>query len=458
MNKYIWLFIAFSALWFSIPSHYGYDIWWHIEVGNDILSGIWPDPDIYSCSKLSHPWTIHSWLSDIIFFFVYSFSEIWGIIVLTVSIKIATALLISHHIFRKTHSVEYTAFTFLFCAVSISRMVARPYLFSVLLSIALFVILDSQPSKKQFFTIPFIFLLWVNLHPGFIFGLVILMAYFIQCIVSRRIERIVIITFSLSFVFTLINPYHYHIYNYIMEASAHPSTDWFPMRFIFTTNVHPYVLAQIIVLFFLLYQVIPHRRLFVKEDNFIFYTILLLLCLFFPFKHIRLSWFMLFPVVILIQLNYVRKSVFNFFFQTQYNQRAFVAILTAAVLVLIPIKNVYKVKYKLPFDCINYIKENEIKGNIFAPPEWGGIIIHQLRNCARPFIDTRLELYRHDVYYDYLRILHDPVKSQELLEKYKINIVLAHPDWIEDMKWLNDPAKWNRLFDTDNAIIFLSRR
>jgi hypothetical protein len=59
------------ALPFFLSNTSDVDIWWHLQIGKDIVENhTWPSPDIYSYTT-NQEWVIHSW------FAIYTGAKNW---------------------------------------------------------------------------------------------------------------------------------------------------------------------------------------------------------------------------------------------------------------------------------------------------------------------------------------------------------------------------------------------
>ena len=70
--KYYIFIILIVLIAFSHRSPDEWDIWWHMQVGEDILIDYtWPSPDTYSFTSKGGDWVVHSWLAGCVFYILY---------------------------------------------------------------------------------------------------------------------------------------------------------------------------------------------------------------------------------------------------------------------------------------------------------------------------------------------------------------------------------------------------
>src|SRR5918994_247238 len=157
------------------------DTGYHIRAGEYILTNLTvPKHDIFSFISPPLPWIAHEWFSEVIMALVHRVSGLTGIVVFF-SFLIALAYFL---LFRFAQSLScnfaITALIVLLATVSSSiHWLARPHIFSLLMTIVWYAIIDTYQSngKDRLYWLPLLMLFWVNLHGGFIAGFVLLGIY-----------------------------------------------------------------------------------------------------------------------------------------------------------------------------------------------------------------------------------------------------------------------------------------
>jgi len=163
------LLAIFSSCIPSIPSA---DMWWHLSTGQYILHNhSIPHIDPFSSTFAGKPWTTHEWLSDVLFYSVYSVAGSPGLLCFC---GVILAL----------------AFWFAFCSLPgplLSRILAlglgiwaalpsfsvRPLVFTLLLAALFLFFLRRFVARglyRDLFALPVLSVLWVNLHGAYILG------------------------------------------------------------------------------------------------------------------------------------------------------------------------------------------------------------------------------------------------------------------------------------------------
>ena len=157
------------------------DTGYHIRTGELILR-TWqvPTQDPYSFHYPPLDWTAHEWLAEIIMSVVFNLFGLTGV-VLFFALVLA---LIHWFLYRSLRSrsddiLLCVAVTLLATAASSTHWLARPHAFSLLFTLIWCHFLDRFQYKSQntLVYLPLLMVLWVNLHGGFIIGLVLLTVY-----------------------------------------------------------------------------------------------------------------------------------------------------------------------------------------------------------------------------------------------------------------------------------------
>ena len=216
------------------------DFGWHLRTGLDVLrSGMTlPSVDPYSHTMPDWPWVEHAWLTDVLIAKIYSSFGALGVILLFGAIT-TTAWLLGA-------AVASAGVLFRMLACVLSLWVALPYLgartqFVTLLGLALLSWMLKRwhdGSGWVQWWIPPLFLLWANLHGGFLAGLLFLLLVTLATAIVRwlsdkrivdagaideplfgwkDIKRVALLTAG-SACLTLVNPYGWRLYEEIVDS------------------------------------------------------------------------------------------------------------------------------------------------------------------------------------------------------------------------------------------------
>ena len=222
------------------------DIGWHIRTGELILAThSLPRTDPFSSTMQGQPWFAWEWLYDILLGILHRAGGLSGVVWLCGLLVAAIfALLFSQLLQRGTGLPLAILLMLLAEAASMIHLYARPHIVSWLFSLLWFVALErweqrdgsehgSLPRWIPWF-FPASMLLWVNLHGGWLFGIVLLGIYTLAAFVESVREqdafaairtahraRAMAVAWVASAAATLVNPFgwrlHAHIYRYLSD-------------------------------------------------------------------------------------------------------------------------------------------------------------------------------------------------------------------------------------------------
>ncbi|MFB3908159.1 MAG: tetratricopeptide repeat protein [Candidatus Eisenbacteria bacterium] len=161
------------------------DLWWHLATGRWIAEGHGiPRTDLFSYTALGHRWVTHEWLTELLF---HGLRRLGGVDLLVVGKATAAALAIGLAAGaaligpRWRERIAGAALGALLAGPMISpRAFVRPHMMTALLLGVLLLLLrlESHTGRRRWRValIP-LFLVWANLHAGFVLGLAVAVLY-----------------------------------------------------------------------------------------------------------------------------------------------------------------------------------------------------------------------------------------------------------------------------------------
>ena len=173
------LLIFFAGLQFSVDN----DTWWQLRTGELIAEqGAIPTTDSFSYTRAGEPWHYPSnaWLSELQLFLIYDNFGSGGL-------NIWVAALVTLAFFFIYLSMSGSLFLKSFVLVlavlaSGTYWAARPYMVSfVLAAVFLWILEDFRWRRRnRLVWVPALMILWVNSHPGFAIGFLLLGMYLVD--------------------------------------------------------------------------------------------------------------------------------------------------------------------------------------------------------------------------------------------------------------------------------------
>ncbi len=473
MKKKILLIIAFFILFISFLNNYlsfklwDYDFWWHIATGRYIWQNrSIPEEDPFSfATNLEENRTPFSekrtrfllkqyWASQVLFYKIYDTFKEKGIILFRASLLLLTLLLILWW-FIKEGVDFYISFPsiFLIYTASMSFLGERPVLFTLLFSVIVFIILEDfikRQGKSLYLLAPLMFI-WSNLHGGYILGIAIMSAYVVDCVVNfilKKDEKTKVLLIKtlkgcgLAMVASCINPNGINVF---LLISA-------PESKIFTSNIQEYFSP------FSLYK--DHTRSI--DWGYLALIALTLLAGLMRFKRMALRYYLLLGGLLFMSISSLRYMIYYvsigtmivgreiaFMLKDRFEKRAILkdiaifVMLASSLLFGLGYINPEKITFQkarnfsVPEGAALFIKENNIKGNIFSDMGSGGYLIWALYPENKVFIDTRAlngnVLFEYDLIITATETLKpEGVKKgkkplwKRLLDHYNVNIIVLN--------------------------------
>ncbi len=451
------------------------DIWLHFYTGKYILENhTIPRKDIFTYTAYGREWIPHHWLSSVIFYSVYSKTGAKGLIILKyllLSLTLLIVFLTAQKVLKA--DVYICALIFMLLILSFgpgyrTRAQIISFLLLSLLQLALFSYEKSKiPFKKIALLIFLIFTLWSNFHLGFLYGLSLIGIFLMTNLLKRNFKRCLNHLCFLIIACTgiLINPWGYKI---LIK----------PIQWLFAFKESRYVLSFISEynpLFHLAHKGILPLNLFKT------YLIFCIFSFFFN-KRINLLHVFLFIFFVVLPIFAIRNIpifliisapivAYNFSARIKVKKKWAGFLIEGIILLL----TVYTFKCgqiisggvkrfvefgiderNLPKKAVDFLKKNEICGNIFNTYNIGEYLIWR---GFKVFIDGRSDVCGKDIIENYLKVLYAKENFEKILEKYKIKCVLVdyvfgatnYP--IHDYLWNSE--KWNLCYFDDKFVIYI---
>jgi hypothetical protein len=420
------------------------DVWWHVKVGETILSSHhWPTTDPYSFTAQGTPWMAYEWLGEVVLAAAHRLAGLQGLMAL--DLLIAGAVLSALYAYVSLRSGNSKA-AFVVCTVMLPlaylSFTLRPqmlgYLFLILTMLALERFRQGRAGTLWF--LPLLFLVWVNTHGTFIFGLGALGLYWVSGLirldrgnVQSRLwtagERVrIALVFMLCLIAITITPYGTRLAAYPFDmAFAQPINvaniqEWQPMLFnllfgkIFLALIILFVLAQVTL-----------RPTWRPEELVLFFIGMGMACL-----HVRfVLLFVPFCAPMLAAVVAQGMSKYNPAKDQFALNAALLALVAAALVWFFPSQA--KLQSALtehsPVKAVEYLRRNPVHGLMYNTYGYGGYLIWSLDGQNKVFVDGRADIYeRVGVLSDYLDISRLAPNTMLLLRAYNVQACLVDRD------------------------------
>ena len=230
----VWAFLLLSSVvYFFSVNEADNDLWGHVLFGRDMLArGAVGRVDTYSYTVAGQPWVNHEWLSQGILGAVFQWAGSPGLLILKFVIATLTFLLLFSRIRRRSATPYIWGSVGLLAVAVLARGFAiRPQIFTYCGAALTLWLIDRyrDGGKAALWCFPLLFVVWANLHGGFILGLGIL-GFFAGADLFRGGASAWQPSAAMiaSVAVTALNPHGPRLLLYIWNelSRAHPITEW----------------------------------------------------------------------------------------------------------------------------------------------------------------------------------------------------------------------------------------
>jgi len=446
------------------------DTWWHIAVGEHILrTHSWPTSDPYSFTAPGAHWIAYEWLGEVAMAFAARAGGFSALAALLFGLVAAiTTLLYCYFCLRSGNAKAACIATGLLLPVAAAVFTLRPQLFGYLFLLITLICLERfrQGHDRALWFLPPLFLVWVNTHGTFVFGLAAIGLYYVSGLFQfhfgglsaerwtgkQRLQ--LLLAFLFSILALLVTPYGSQLAAYpVQMATSQPFNianiqEWQPLSF--ALGVGKYFLALVLIMF-LIHVLLPVKYRLHEMA-------LLLFGVYAACVHIRfiLIFVMFFgPIVACILARWTPR--YNREKDQYLLNLAIIALVIVAVLKYLPSKTDLQklVSKDYPVAAVEYLRQHPQSTRMFNAYGFGGYLIWQLGSQQKVFIDGRADLYEYSgVFQDYLHIadLHDD--ALHLLDSYKIeSCLVGRKDALATL--LSASSDWKRVYSDDVSVLFV---
>jgi tetratricopeptide (TPR) repeat protein len=465
--------IFLFAFVFTFNKIYEGDAFWHLKLGQYILNThSLPFQDIFSYTFAGMRIYPVEWLFEVIWYSVYSFLGVAGIIVIKAVVAGFTSVFL-YLSFEHYKINRYIGFAIIACAFIIagSYFVDRPQIITYL-GIALFVFITSLPhidKKKILWSIPIIMLVWVNMHPGAVFGIIFLSAWLMEGFINLLKHDIKsddfyirLTIFFVTLLTTVITPNTYHLYTFLFH---HVVSLGQKGGLEYIAEFMPPSLSQTPTMFtgLVIFTVIFLIGLFKMPLRYVFFGLVMLPLSFDMRRMVIMALIGIAPGIGIVVHDWLERL-------NKLNIPAvFMAVVYAVILVLpfgyeyyqyktdyVGYKGIGIQKQFYPKQAIDFILRNHIKGNIYNSINFGGAVIFLGYPQVKDFIDTRLdpEMF---LLPEVDQSMGSPSAFDRLLNKYKVSYALVETYLPVNYPRLLPAPEWHLVYFDDYAQIYVKQ-
>jgi len=457
------------------------DTGYHIKTGEVILSN-WSIPvrDLYSFHYPALSWTAHEWLAEVIMALLFKSAGLTAVVVF-----FALVLAFSHWLLYQSlrakcdHLILCTFVVLLATATSSIHWLARPHVFSILLTVIWCDCLrrfQSEDRKLFVVCLPFLMLLWVNLHGGFIIGFILLGIYLVSdwfslltrkqdsLGVDRTRAKTLLLILLACVAVCFFNPYGFDILLFPLRVTS----DRFVMDRVtefLSPNFHEPLPFKYMFLLLIGSLAVSRSRL-----GFIDLTLMMLLSYMalYSARHVSLFAVVLAPILLNTLVDLIDRLPERFSTSYATRNQNLLAIEktlnaylwpTASLIVVFTLVATGLITYhfdarKFPVKAVEFLQREKIVGNVFNDDEFGDYMIYAVWPTYRVFMDGRSDMYGETFGRDYLRIANVAPGWKQTLKKYDVRWVIFNTDSAL-VAALKDQPDWQSVYSDPVATILV---
>lgn len=423
---YTTLFLLIAA--FSMTAlNFDYDLWARLIAGMGVIDG----GHVLKADFLSytpvHTWWDHEWGSGVIFYAFLKFLGPYSLIFLQAFLIFAIFFIVSRIIKLRTNITPYNIMFYFFAIMAVMPNLNNPvrcHLFSFLFFTLFIYLLERvrRGSNKLLYLIPLIIIFWNNIHGGVVAGMGLLLMYAAGEFLNNKPFKKYLLTFFVSGLVMFINPWGYDYIKFLLMANTMHRPDIMEWWGLFSKF---HLFKQIPFKIFMLISVITegiciHKNIklnslktwYIKADK--TKIIILLSTLYLAISHMKLLPFFAISAAAFVYEDFY-KLIENMEFP-KWKDRLIYGLLLFLCIFSFTAKefSLPIMAESYPIKEVEFIKQNNIKGNILVNFGLGSYVSYKLYPNNLIFMDGRYE----EVYYDYM---------VPLLKKF----YLVNDDWDE---------------------------
>jgi hypothetical protein len=434
------LLLLTALRYFYVPTDPDY--WWHVRTGQLILeTGALPRADDFSYTVAGQPWVTHEWLTEVIWYLVQSRFGYVGNVLLFAALGTTTCLLVYTTCRARGIGEPAAAILMLWAwGMAMPSANVRAQLLTVALSALLVLLITryKQGQSRAIWLIPPVFALWVNLHGGYLIGLVLLGLTCLGEALARALGRdaaplrpLLAATVA-SMGATLLNP---HGLEALLYPFTYAGTGNASMRYIMewqSPDFHkPHFLLLAASLLLAIALGIGRRPLGPTE---VLWTVGLALMALQSGRHIPLYAVVVTP---LLAARLAAEAPLLARPLATWRRPRLLAVSWLLLAAAIP-KIVLAAdglgstqlgrepnSATYPAAAVEYLRSTRLEGNLYNSYYFGGYLVYELYPSRRVFIDGRADVYG-DTFMDrYIRVSTLQPGWRQVLDEHDVRLVLV---------------------------------
>lgn len=456
------------------------DTGYHIRAGEYILeTSSVPHHDVFSFLSPPPAWTAHEWLSEVIMALLHRAFGLTGVVLFFIFlISLAYPLLFRAMRIWEGNILVDIVIIILVIASSRLHWLARPHVFSLLLLVVWYRLLDSfqKGERKHLYPLLPLMLLWVNLHGGYVAGFLLLAIFWVGNVMlvrfpagsgkesAREKARILGVTALACLGVSLINPYGYHILSFPFRLISNQYLMGIVNEFM-SPNFHLFMPFKYLLFLIIAVFAVSSRKADIIEIALILvFTNMALVSA----RYIPIFCVIAAPILsrqagfVVAQANGERYAKLRIksgnIANIDASVNGFITVIVAVLLVVVSAatgRTVFQFdRGKKPVEAVEFLKSEHVPGHMFNNDEFGDYLIYAAYPRYRVFFDGRSDMYGEERAREYRKVITLAAGWEEVFAKYDIGWVFFDADSILS-RFLMENGQWRLIYADGVADIFV---
>jgi hypothetical protein len=437
------------------------DFWWHLRTGDLILHSGIPRHDVFSWSAPGAPWVAHEWLSEAIIYGVESTLGYLGNALLFGAATIAALALMYVLARRRGVGTKPLILLILLTTMMFALFVTvRPQVFTWLLFAVFVYIIQRHEERDDVVTLwalPVLMAVWVNLHLGFVYGLMVVAIWAGSKLLLWLRDRLVdvrkpLLIAAACAIAALANPVGPEIFVYPFRYFQDRQSLQIISEWQRPSPLNPILASYFIAVVAMLLAIASKHR------PSLFLCLLALACIAIGMQAVRNV-----PFVALLLPPIVGPAMAAKWDRARSTRdsNTSLRIWHAAVILTIVVAGslTYAVvigsnglsvgtpsQSTYPSSGAAYARANLAGARLYNEYNWGGYLAYELYPDVPIFIDGRTDFYGSRLMTDYARIGRLEPGWEDLMSQYGINAVLLRKESRLAIRLRQDDSGWREVF------------
>jgi hypothetical protein len=472
-----WPAVILTCWSFGFTTMQGSDLWWHLAGGRWIVQTRtlhFTDPFSFTCH--GRPWFHPEWLSDIVF---YTWAKLfgtgalawwkWGMLVATFGLLF--------RLLRQICGASGCAYLAMLAAIAVGApfLDIRPQLYTflgfvVVLSLAL-------PLSRRLWILPLVFLLWANLHSGFLLGLLTVAAVLALSFFCGEFPRRAVYLGLACLLACFINGNGSEALLWPIRFARDSSSpflriaEWLPpyepggiRSSLYYPSIAAFALSLLIVVGSGAYRRQPRLTLSSVVIGLVTFVLSIRSRRFVPLFGISQS-LLLAPALAVVS-SWLRRRMVGWLPWLQ-QPRVWQIVLPVAALIFgafrlapYPLSgNAFlylTAEDSFPVEAMNFVESNHLQGKVFGYYNWGGYIDWRTGGGLQVFIDGRAgTAFDEKTYRQYLQVLEMRQGWEAVIGDSGADFVLWPQHKGEQIRRLRSTGRWRPLYSDHVATLLV---